>query len=241
LITSTPGYTGWLGNQMFQYAAMRALGLKYDIPTFFPNKDPNLNAIFRTTQSSFIEGEYDSYVEPFYHYQEIPLVSENMVLFGYYQSEKYFKDFEKEIKKEFTFADPNCNPHIAKDKVSIHVRRGDYLNLEDHHPVCSMEYYKEAMEVFGDCNFLIFTDDKEWCQQNFKGEEFTFSFEYNPLHDLELMTYCDHHIIANSSFSWWGAWLGHNKDKKIVAPKKWFGPAKDHDTKDLYCPSWIVV
>ena len=98
------------------------------------------------------------------------------------------------------------------------------------------------MRKFDGCKFLIFSDDKEWCLENFNKENCEISHNSDAAEDLQLMSLCDHHIIANSSFSWWGAWLGQNKDKKVIAPKEWFGPAKnEHATKDLYCKDWIVL
>jgi hypothetical protein len=240
MITYNAGYTGWLGNQMFQYAAVRALGLRLNSPIFFPTKNPDLTEIFNIPHTSLIEGEYSSYVEPHFHYKEIPKIDENMILFGYYQSEKYFKDFADVILKDFEFKYP---PHrdIQSNTTSIHVRRGDYLNLPDHHPVCSVEYYKEAMSFFPNQKFLVFSNDLDWCKEHINGDNIEYSEGLSPAEDLQLMILCDNHIIANSSFSWWGAWLGHNKDKKVIAPSKWFGSEKSFNTSDLYCEGWTVV
>ena len=225
---------------MFQYAAVRALGESFNLPTFFPTKTPNLHDIFNLPQTSFVDGDYTSYIESTFHYQEIPKIAENMVLFGYYQSEKYFKEHEDVIRKDFTFKKPT-KTKIEPLTTSIHVRRGDYLDQQDSHPVCSVEYYKEAMSLFPDQKFIIFSDDLEWCKENLKGNTITYSEGHTPSEDLELMSLCDNHIIANSSFSWWGAWLGANKNKRVVAPKKWFGSAAKYDSKDLYCEGWIVL
>jgi len=144
------------------------------------------------------------------------------------------------VREEFTFRKEVEAPSTSM--VSVHVRRGDYLKLSDHHPACTLEYYDKAMSKFDGCKFLIFSDDKKWCLENFNKENCEISFNSDAVEDLQLMSLCDHHIIANSSFSWWGAWLGRNKDKKVIAPKEWFGPAKnDHNTKDLYCKDWIVL
>ena len=128
---------------------------------------------------------------------------------------------------------------------SIHVRRGDYLNSPNHHPTQNMNYYMRAIkEMPKDSVFLIFSDDIKWCKENFPNlpEKFIFVEGNKDYEDLHLMTHCKNNIIANSTFSWWGAWLNSNSDKIVVAPKKWFGPAlKNNDTKDLYCEGWIIT
>lgn len=240
MISFTSGYYGWLGNQMFQYAATKALSLRADTDCAFPKNKPNLHQVFRLnakTQAS----PSPTYIEPYFHYSPIPTNIKSLTLDGYFQSEKYFEDYKDEIRNEFTFRHSKCSaPEI--NTVSIHVRRGDYLNLSDHHPVCSLDYYKEAMQRFPNHNFLVFSDDKSWCLENFKEDNVKISVNPDPSYDLQLMSLCDHHIIANSSFSWWGAWLGKNKDKEVIAPKEWFGPAKtNHDTKDLCPKEWTVI
>tara|TARA_R110000824_G_scaffold185608_7_gene366597 strand:- start:1345 stop:2028 length:684 start_codon:yes stop_codon:yes gene_type:complete len=227
---------------MFQYAALRAFGLRHNIPIFYPSKfppAPDLHAFFNILQSDFIDGEYDSHVEPYFQYKEIPLLSSNMILFGYYQSEKYFKDAEETIRKEFTFRHPKITENV--DAISLHVRRGDYLNLVDDHPVCPVTYYTKALELLPDKNVIVFSDDIEWCKKTFKGSKFQFSEGRSPSEDIEYMSRCSHHVIANSSFSWWGAWLGHNENKIVIAPKRWFGKNKEYDTKDLYCSGWHII
>ena len=238
MITYNPNYTGWLGNQMFQYAAVKAFGLRHGIPSFFPSKSPNLLDIFKMNRPQFIEDEYFSYIEPFFHYQEIPLISNNMIFFGYFQSEKYFKDYENVIRKDFSFKNPT-SIKVAPDTTAIHVRRGDYLNL-DAHPVCPIDYFMEGMSMFKENNFLIFSDDIAWCKEAFKGDKISFSEGNVPEVDLELMTKCDSHIISNSSFSWWGAWLAKGSGT-VVAPKDWFEEATKYETKDLYCEGGVVI
>ena len=225
---------------MFQYAAVRALGLRHDLPIFFPAKDPNLHDIFNLPQTPFVDGDYTSYIESTFHYQEIPKRAENMVLFGYYQSEKYFKDFEDVIREDFTFRNPT-DIKIEPGTTSLHVRRGDYVNLPDFHPLCTLDYYKEATSLFPDQKFLVFSDDLEWCKVNIKGENIKYSEGTSAVEDLQRMRLCDNHIIANSSFSWWGAWLGANDNKRVVAPKKWFGPDAPYDAKDLCCEGWKII
>jgi hypothetical protein len=176
-------------------------------------------------------------------------------LYGYFQTEKYFKNYREEILKTFTFKEEYSvqattflfekihSTSMYKDIVSLHVRRGDYTLYPNHHPVCSDDYYQSAIGKFDLENsvFLVFSDDIEWCKKKFEGENFIFSDTSNPYLDLAIMSLCDHHIIANSSFSWWGAWLNRSEDKKVIAPSRWFGPSLVNDTSDIYCKNWIKI
>ena len=132
---------------------------------------------------------------------------------------------------------------LNQNTCSIHVRRGDYLNLSEHHPLCDIEYYKDAMEHMpNDTVYLVFSDDISWCKENFLGDNYIFIEDNSDIFDLYLMSLCHNNIIANSSYSWWGAWLNNNKNKIVVSPKMWFGPAKvGLDTKDVHCKNWIKI
>jgi len=179
----------------------------------------------------------------------------NTDLYGYFQTEKYFEKYRNEILEIFTFKQNHKDeaenflsekvPPLASDKniISLHVRRGDYTLYPNHHPTCSDEYYQSAISKFDLSNsiFLVFSDDIEWCKKKFEGESFIFSDTDNQYLDLAIMSFCDHHIIANSSFSWWGAWLNKSEDKKVIAPSRWFGPALNKDTSDIYCKNWIKI
>ena len=246
MIGFVPEYYGWLGNQMFQYACVKALSLRVGDACSFPEKDPNLHEIFNlNSNKEFIRSADSStflYVEPSFNYRELPVnIPKNLILKGYFQSEKYFKDFENEIREEFTFRH-QATRSIGKNTCSIHVRRGDYLKLQKNHPVCSMSYYHSAMSLVDADNYLIFSDDPEWCRLNFTQDNVEVISDQSPSEDMQLMSLCDNHIIANSSFSWWGAWLGKNINKKIIYPSKWFGIDYDaHDTSDLTPDSWISI
>jgi hypothetical protein len=240
MISYIEGYYGWLGNQMFQYAATLALSKRIGVSCAFPAKSPNLHDIF------LLSAEIHEHCAPIlreggFHFSPLSTDVNDLVLQGYFQSEKYFEDCREEVKKEFSFRNPQQFT-LLENTVSIHVRRGDYVNQPHYHPTCSMDYYHRAMAEFKGYNFLVCTDDKKWCEENFKQDNVQISLLEDASQELELMSWCEHHIIANSSFSWWGAWLGRNKDKTVVAPKKWFGPSKkDWDTKDLYCKDWVVL
>ena len=233
-----PEMQGYLGNQMFQYASMRALALKHDMGIYYSN-EYQISDVFKLSDIEAPVGNFSVYSEPEFSYTEIPLLSKNMVLKGFFQSEKYFKDFEEEIRKDFIFKNPT--PTLSNiDSISLHVRRGDYVAKSDYHPLCTMQYYEEALALMPNEEVIVFSDDIPWCKDNFKGERFVFSEGRSNSQDLEYMSKCKHHIIANSSFSWWGAWLGSQKGI-ITAPKKWFGPEANLNTKDILPEDWIVL
>jgi hypothetical protein len=105
-----------------------------------------------------------------------------------------------------------------------------------------MDYYRTAISSFNpDAKFLVFSDDLQWCKTNFLGDKFHFPDTQSDLVDLKIMTMCNHHIIANSSFSWWGAWLNPKQEKRVVAPSNWFGPELRLDPSDVYCQDWQII
>jgi hypothetical protein len=161
-------------------------------------------------------------------------------LFGYWQSEEYFKDFAKQIRSDLHFSETmnEANVSLLKEislsnSVGLHVRRGDYANDEKtnvYHGMCSLDYYREALRLIsekcGKPDIFVFSDDINLCRQNLTSTEtmhfVTQNEAENTVMDMELMSACKHNIVANSSFSWWGAWLNANEDKMVIAPKKWF-------------------
>lgn len=179
--------------------------------------------------------------------QEVSKEAENVCLRGYFQSYKYFEkhkqvllnrlynDYEKEI--EDFYISLNNNMKI----VSVHVRRNDYLKFTDVYHILGKEYYFNAMKMFPrDYTFLIFSDDIEWCKQNLHGENIVFSEGNSDEKDLFMMARCDHHIMANSTFSWWASYID-KKDCKIIAPYNWFIKGSiDHDFFDLFPYYWDI-
>ena len=132
--------------------------------------------------------------------------------------------------------------------ISVHVRRGDFLINSGNHYNLSLDYYEKAISllprVYDSCDLpvLVFSDDPDWCKEQklFEDNRFMISEGNSAYVDMCLMSMCSWHVIANSSFSWWGAWLSDSK--KVIAPSKWFGPNNAaNDTKDLYCEEWVVV
>jgi len=229
------GNMGRLGNQLFQIAATVALAERHNDKYIFPpwSYEPyfNLHDCF----SDNIEIT-ETYYEPEFSYLPIPY-KPNLNIKGFFQSERYFEDQTDIIHHLLT---PKIGYGIKYNFTSIHVRRGDYLKLTQEYEQLDMSYYKRAMEIIKSKNYIIFSDDIEWCKQNLKGHNIHYA-NGSAIEDLALMASCEHNIIANSSFSWWGAYLNKNPSKIVVAPSKWFGPKLPHNTKDLIPHGWIKI
>lgn len=186
--------------------------------------------------------------------------SKFLYLDGYWQSEKYFKDYREQIVKDFSFAeDPNTyySGLISEAKrahsVAVHFRRGDYVgnqSTSEFHGACSLEYYAKAMnylttQLKKEVHFFMISDDINWVKEHFTPKN-NFTFIENNMgdayEDMRLMSMCKHNIIANSSFSWWGAWLNLNPNKVVIAPKEWFAePKMQSQTQDLIPSTWIKM
>jgi len=183
------------------------------------------------------------------------LALQNAYFIGYWQSEKYFKSIEDSLRKELTFKSvlDDQNLAIAEDintcnSVAIHVRRGDYLKSRRRDScgtVCSLAYYNRAIEQIcsqvANPRFFIFSDDKEWVKENLLIENAVYvdiNSRLDSYKDMQLMSLCKHNIIANSSFSWWGAWLNNNPNKVVLAPSIWM---RNMNYADVLPDSWIKI
>lgn len=231
------GRQGRLGNQLWQIAATIATAKKYNLPYAFPKWEYEQ---YFNLHDCFMENIHVSktYQEPHFHFATIPHFSD-VDLSGYFQSYKYFADYKSLIKEVFEFNFPVEKNH---ETASIHVRRGDYLTVgNDYHTNLTENYYQQAISMVGAQKYFVFSDDIEWCKSHFRGDQFMFSQNNSPAMDLALMTNCDHNIIANSSFSWWGAYLNKNTNKKVIAPGSWFGYKLSHNTKDLIPNEWAII
>jgi len=282
---------GGLGNQMFQYAAGRALSLQYKTPlrldiSGFANyglhQGFELHRVFNCSaevasktdvrrtlgwqslpfvrrvllRPSMAAFRHENYIiEPhFYYWPSFHQLTKDSYLQGYWQSEKYFTDVATQIREDFTFKLPmkNKDAELVLDmnqlnSVSLHVRRGDYASNPEAtsvHGLCSIEYYQMAIKYISERvhlpNLYIFSDDIAWVKNNLKIDFPHHYINHNhgaeSFNDMRLMSLCKHHIIANSSFSWWGAWLNASVDKIVVAPHRWF--AIDADESDLIPSGW---
>jgi len=277
------GTIGRLGNQMFQHAALKGIarnrGFKYCAPPQYPQTQIDNYGLLEAFEMKNVDKimfchHQRRVQESHFHFDEkiFNECPDNSNIFGFFQSEKYFKHVEDEVREDYTFKKEWLEPcqefmkqFGGQEVAFLHVRRGDpnltdkrgfkwaYVNLQDQHPVQPLEYYEEALKHFPeDMPIIVFSDAIDWCkeQEFFKPDRFMFSEpedKYDdgalvPYVDLCLMSLCNHAIIANSSMSWWGAWLQSNPNKKVIAPKMWFGPAYSHNnTKDLYCEDWEVI
>ncbi len=174
---------------------------------------------------------------------------------GNWQSEKYFTGIEEQIRKAFVFAGPFSHQVLAvaarlnqPNACFIHIRRGDYTlerNVEYHGDAGGMRYYTDAIQYLKarvpDVTFFLFSDDPKWCQENFPEIECISALGLNKYEDMFLMQQCEHAIIANSSFSWWAAYLGPDAAKGIIiAPRAWFNKA-GLDCKDLIPSRWVKL
>lgn len=270
------GSNGRLGNQMFQYAALRGIAANRGYDFIVPPKDYDHSANYglfdcfkmnSVKQTGFINSKtVNETVHSFNEnlFNECP---DNVNIEGFFQTEKYFENISDSIKEDFTFIDEYLEPckefvdQFDTSPIFLHIRRGDALTREQYHPVHSISYYEWGLEQFSeDVPVVVLSDDISWCkkQKLFKTDRFYFNDEQEkypyksmdglgkmqnslvPYIDLCLMTLCRGAIIANSSLSWWGAWL-QKEQSKVIAPMPWFGTSlQDLDVSDIVPDRWIV-
>ncbi len=284
---------GGLGNQMFQYAAARALahrlaaevcldvtevtgnsmrqyaldafniraevGTADEMMAFHPQSRGQSLPFIRALRRSLLGyGAYTVYREKHFHYDPtFVTLHGDVYLDGYWQSERYFADIEAELRREFEFRASVSDEYAwlvnrlaQPNSVSVHVRRGDYVSdpaISRLHGAVDFSYYLRAANIIAErCakpSFFVFSDDSQWVRENFHLQapfELVAPDMTNPAEDLRLMSLCAHHIISNSTFSWWGAWLANHRNQIVVAPKRWFA-TDEHDTRDIVPERWITV
>lgn len=202
------------------------------------------------------ERKFVSFRDIIFHPEVLQIrTKKNIYLAGNWPTDKYFSEIENVIRKDFTLksefsqeAKKISDKIINSNSISIHIRRGDYENIEKtkslHGGICTLDYYIQAIELIKINNpeFFIFSDDIAWVKDNFKINHPITYVSGNNIPDYEeliLMSQCKHNIIANSTFSWWGAWLNHNSNKTVIAPKKWFN--SDTDISDLIPEGWTKI
>lgn len=245
-----PRLMGRCGNQMFQLAMAKAYSLKHGLDFYMPDQTTAPH-VWECYFAHLSKGEQPQLINPSFIKERIhsyrhlpsPIDGRDIIVEGYWQTEKYFKEYRKEIIEMF-----NIEYKPLLNYCSVHIRRGDYLLYPDKHPVITPEYLNTAISLMrekGIEHFMFFSDDMEWAidfASKVEGIIPIFTTGSTPLMDLQFMNWCGHQIIANSSFSWWGAWLNQNPDKIVIAPKVWFGEGNAHlDTQDLIPESWIKL
>lgn len=272
-------FSGGLGNQMFQYAFYKCLkqrGCKVyaDLSSYrYDGAMPfELDEVFKKVSVNKIfckKGILTDAIKKFIYVGKCSNCEKNDswydknileditggVYIGYWQTEKYFTGIERELRQDFRFGYGEENLKALADElrrsnsVSVHIRRGDYLDIQDvYGGICTMEYYANAIDRIKtmagqDVQFYFFSNDIEWVKTQFKGDNYHYISEelfesYEDWYDMCLMSSCRHNIIANSSFSWWGAWLNDNEDKIVIAPSKWLNTG---ETPDIWCDGWIRI
>ncbi len=277
--------SGGLGNQMFQFATGYSVARRKNVDLYLDlswfkrrhlHNGFELNKVFDIfSKISFLHNDfnftsfkfkelfnkinigYKIFEEPHFHYApQIIKIPNHSFIKGYWQSETYFKEYEKEIKTIFKFnntfnvLNSNISNEIKKNNsISIHIRRGDFLlERNKNHQTNLKNYYSEAIieasKLYNNKKFFIFSDDPEWVSKNFPIDTENLIVDINhgsnSYLDMHLMSLCKTNIIANSSFSWWGAWLNSNNNKNIFAPRNWFND-KSICTKSLIPNSWIII
>tara|TARA_B100000287_G_scaffold292715_1_gene276069 strand:- start:6696 stop:7511 length:816 start_codon:yes stop_codon:yes gene_type:complete len=263
------GTMGQLGNQMFQYASLRGIaknrGFEFCIPYHQNVFDDGIGNKLRIELFDPFVMKNVTQLNIQTIDQDRPVTTEREFSFnedifnncpdwtslqGYFQTEKYFKNVEDIIREDFTFKNEISVP--CKHKMSevdrpiaLHIRRGDFLTNSANHHNLGLDYYEKALSKFdSDRTVIIFSDDPEWCQEQdlFSDDRFLVCEGNTSYVDLCLMSLCTDFIIANSTFSWWGAWLSRSVDKVVCAPSIWFGPNNAHlDASDIIPDSWEIV
>jgi hypothetical protein len=250
---------GRLGNQMFQIATSESLAIDRNEETIYttsilgarPTHEERAlysNTIFSKINYSHVipSNKWEIYKEKSFEYSKIPETNNSLLLEGYFQSEKYFLHNKNMILNTFCFKKikyltekfyGDLSHWSDKELAGVHVRRGDYLSLSHVHSNLSEKYnyYEKAINEFKGKKLIFFSDDINWCKKHF-GNSHTYVNSISDLSDMLLLGTIPNKIIANSSFSWWSAWLFEKENHKIIAPNKWF--ENDTKTNDLLPNRW---
>ena len=239
--------SGGLGNQLFQYATARRLAeingthVTLDLSGFRAGGRPFKLDAFRISALPVTPADLSLraeriIAEPMFGYHPaIMSFPDDIVLHGYWQTEKYFAESRALLRSELAFRDDGIMA-AARSKVAalrqdgrpvvaLHARRGDYVGeYAGLFHALSADWYCRAMALFPDATFVAVSDDPDWIRTMLPGDRLTLAASADDLADFALMRACDHHIIANSTFSWWAAWLADAEAPRVVAPDRWFGP-----------------
>ena len=229
---------------------------KEDLEKFDEN---NISTLFKIKRKLFGDKKF-VYDTKEYVFNKDVYKLKNSYLNGYWQSIKYFQGIENDIKKDFRFKNQLDNKNLEilneienSNSISIHIRRGDYMSPENYNMygcIATPTYYKKAIKVIEEKvenpTFFVFSNDMDWVKKNIQINSRVFYIDINSgngsYKDMQLMSNCKHNIIANSSFSWWGAWLNENKNKIVIAPKKWINREDvDSNKIELFCEGWTLL
>jgi hypothetical protein len=235
---------------MFQVAACISYAKQHGFKWLVPTKrgrgdnDPYLLPKFwpNLPYGDWNGGEHYEQHEPsMFNYEPIPYFRHGVYLVGFFQSEKWFENAKEEVRAAFPLKDyPEYRGYA-----SCHIRRGDYVTNASSFPPVTKEYVLKAFYHIPFTKVLFFSDDINWVKETFGYlSNVEFNEDQNEYEALSKMASCGHHIIANSTFSWWGAWLGKNPDRIVISPssKKWFGPGfTGSEPVDLIPPNWIQI
>jgi hypothetical protein len=261
------GKYGDIGNQLFQYATLISLGKDFNYKVKIPKissyfyKDYQrivyyIDLGFNLKCDFLIEEDIkkitNNYERQNFLYSPILNLPDNTNIGGYFQSEKFFIHNKEYILNNLQFKNSiikealnKYSLELIRESCFLHIRRGDFVHKPQFHTNLNIDYYTNAINILKPTHISIFSDDIEWCKQNFKFLDqnyVSYIYNTNPFIDLYLMTQAQNCVIANSSFSWWGAWLNRNYNKKVIAPKNWFGPLNSHfSSQDIYAEGWIVI
>lgn len=254
---------GRLGNQMFQIAAALSLAEDYGAEALFPDlidrKTEQVQLNHKCFYPSILakrpqgKSSYVFYEHPHFHYQPIPF-RPNMEVFGYFQSEKYFKNHKDKVCETFA-PSPEIKQYLTTtyrdlldhpNTVAIHLRayKLEALSIENCFPFLPSAFYMAAAELFPeDALFVIFSDQIDWAKKELASFKRPHIFIENEphYHDFYLMSFCKHQILSASSFGWWAAYLNKNPEKKVVAPQPWFSPISGHDGSNVIPEGWVCL
>lgn len=236
--------TAGLGNQLFQYAAgyaaAKRLGVPFRVNKNFYRDYPNQRHSYHLHNFP-VTAEVTEDIETLIYQKEFNYkeITQNGSLYGYWQSEKYFENCTEDIRKEFYL--PKIN--IPENYVMVAVRRTDYLLEPGLFNVLNIDYYEEAKSHFPNCRFIGFSEDTEWMKSNMPWLD-EISEGRTPIQDFKLMCSFKKFIIANSTFSWWAAWLSGSDN--VIGPKQWFvdnakGEFEHYDTSDVIPTRWMKI
>ena len=259
---------GGLANQIFQWAYGKSLSVTHNTElyldtSFYNNQSgctPREFSLSKFPNLNFKLFNLDKYLEnpcklnlinDESNFRNIDFKSDiHYYLNGYWCSERYFEDNKHIIIDSLSYDDDFINKVknsiykevFNKKVVSIHIRRTDYITSNGYHPVIPISYYEKALATIKDYDLVyVFSDDIEWCKNNLLFDNILFVEGLDDIEDMWLMSLCKNNIIANSTFSWWGAWLNKNPDKKVISPNNWFGEHVNINQNNIIPENWIKI